>query len=124
MTPQEARDHALDVLRQHEAARELHDRKIERYHQEVEALMDKVYDLERERDEAAAAGADAVVRAVRAEVERDELKKRVEALETATRSMLDLEARRMYEHDCELHGPVPCPCPGCVGLREALKGGA
>jgi hypothetical protein len=41
-------------------------------------------------------------------------------LRQAVQNMLDLEARRMYEHDADLDNPVPCPCAGCKQLRVTL----
>lgn len=51
-------------------------------------------------------------------------KARLTKLMDAAQYMLDLEARRMYEHDLlgDLPGPIPCPCPGCKALREAIAG--
>jgi len=52
-----------------------------------------------------------------------ELEEEVQQLRAAAQKMLDLEARRMYEHDLfdDYKGPVPCPCPGCEALRRALN---
>lgn len=46
---------------------------------------------------------------------------KITLLRAAAQAMLDLEARRMYEHDVYADRPEPCPCSGCKGLRAALK---
>lgn len=45
---------------------------------------------------------------------------KITLLRAAAQNMLDLEARRMYEHDEDLTKPEPCPCSGCTRLRAAL----
>jgi hypothetical protein len=46
--------------------------------------------------------------------------KKILLLRQAVQNMLELEAKRMYEHDMDLDKPEPCPCSGCGQLRAAL----
>ena len=92
MTLDEARQHALDVLRQHEAARaKTADEEVREFALQLPdetilttgVLLLDLRRVERERDDAAAAGAAAVVRAVRAEVERDEARTTIRTVQDA-----------------------------------------